>query len=110
MASQVGMRLSRNNCGRLRDKWGSYVSFGVFSPGGSDLIGFTPVTITAEHVGRKVAVFTAVELKCGKTKVTSTQHHFIESVKENGGIAVIARDEITTEELRVLTGLHRPIF
>lgn len=107
LASQVGMRLSRNNSGRLQDKQGRYVTFGVFSPGGADLIGFTPITITPEMVGTRVAVFTALELKCGRTKTTAAQQHHIETIQAAGGIAAVLRDEITSEELRALTTFPR---
>lgn len=110
LASQAGMRLSRNNCGRLQDKRGRYVTFGVFSPGGSDLIGFTPITITPEMVGSRVAVFTALELKCGVTRLTGKQRHFIKTVREAGGFASVVHDKITSEELRVLTTLPKAVI
>ena len=105
MFSKLGGRLSRNNSGVLQDKRGTFVHFGVFSPGGSDLIGFLPTLITPDMVGRKIAVFTALEIKVGKTKTTEQQYNFIKTVNHNGGIAAIIHDEITEEELRDLTKL-----
>lgn len=59
--------------------------------GMSDLLGFTQVTITPEMVGRKFAVFTAVEGKTEKVKVTKEQNNFIRMVNQMGGIGVIAK-------------------
>jgi len=103
--SQFGGRLSRNNSGTLQNKRGTFVHFGVFSPGGSDLIGFLPVVITPEMVGTKVAVFTAIEIKIGRTATTPQQLNFIKTVKQNGGIAAIIHDSVTESELRDLTNL-----
>jgi hypothetical protein len=59
--------------------------------GGSDLIGWTPITITPEMVGQTVAVFTAIELKCGRTATTEAQTNFLAQVSRAGGIATVAR-------------------
>lgn len=59
--------------------------------GSSDLIGWMPVTITKEMVGKKVAVFTAIEIKTSKVRITEEQQNFIDKVNEDGGISFIAR-------------------
>lgn len=61
--------------------------------GGSDMIGWTTVEITAEMVGRRVAVFTALELKTGRAKATEEQQNFIDRVRKAGGFAGVARYE-----------------
>lgn len=61
--------------------------------GGSDIIGLTTITITPEMVGRRVAVFTAVESKDGQGRLSSDQARFLKMVEERGGIAVVARSE-----------------
>lgn len=58
--------------------------------GSSDLIGWTPTTITEAMVGRRVAVFTAIEVKA-ETQAHADQVKFIEAVQDGGGIAGIAR-------------------
>jgi hypothetical protein len=91
-ASQCGSTLFKNNVGKLRDNKGNIVTFGLCK-GSSDLIGWTPVTITPEMVGKKVAVFTAIEVKknkFGKYRATDEQKHFITAVKNNGGMAGVA--------------------
>jgi hypothetical protein len=90
MLAPHGCRLFRNNTGAIKDQTGRLVRFGLCK-GSSDLIGFKPVTITPEMVGRQVAVFTAIEVKTPDGKPTPEQLHFLNRVKELGGIAGIAR-------------------
>ena len=84
--------LFRNSVGMMKDERGNYVRYGVCNPGGSDLIGFMAVTVTPEMVGKRVAIFTAIEGKCGRTATTDEQAQFISAVYHAGGIALIARD------------------
>lgn len=103
-AMNWGCHLMRNNSGALKDQSGRVVRFGLGNISkkhndkikSSDLIGLTVVTITPEMVGRKVAVFTAVECKEESWKPSPTdkreaaQRAFIDWVKANGGIAGFA--------------------
>lgn len=91
-ASKVGIRLSRNNSGIAFFENGSTVAYGCFRPGGSDLLGWTPHVITQADIGRRVAVFTAVELKTAKQKPTDEQQRFLRAVERAGGIAEWGRD------------------
>jgi len=101
-ASKLGVVLFRNNVGqgwigqmnRLSDG-----SIHIRSPrpleaglhkGSSDLIGWKSVQITPDMIGKRVAIFTAVEVKAG-TRPTQEQLVFIEQVRKAGGIAGIAR-------------------
>ena len=61
--------------------------------GSSDLIGWTTVEVTPDMVGKKIAVFTAVEVKASTGKVSSEQINFIQRVREAGGIAGAVRSE-----------------
>jgi hypothetical protein len=90
-ASDAGCMILRNNCGVLKNPAGIPVRFGVGNPGGSDLIGVTPVLITPEMVGQTIGVFTAIEVKTCKGRATPDQLRFIDAVKAKGGIAGIAR-------------------
>lgn len=65
---------------------------GLVIPGASDLIGFTPVIITQEMVGQKIAVFTAIEVKTDTGVVSPDQEKFIRVVLENGGYSGVARN------------------
>jgi hypothetical protein len=89
--SRGNTRLWRNNCGALQDKRGRWVRFGVASPGGSDLIGWTTVKIRPEDVGKEFAVFTALEVKTAKGRVKKEQQQFIDNVQLSGGIGAIVR-------------------
>ncbi len=69
--------------------------------GGSDLIGWTPVKITGEHVGKTLAIFTAVEVKTEGVRVTPEQSAFLHTINDGGGIAILARsDGAAIDELR----------
>ena len=61
--------------------------------GSSDLIGFTTREITPDMIGKKIAIFTAVEVKTKSGKATREQINFLSFVKKNGGISGIARNE-----------------
>jgi len=99
-------RLWRNNSGKLPDpRTGRWVQFGVASPGGSDLIGYRSIVITPDMVGRKVAVFTALEIKTATGRATPAQQRFIDHIRQAGGIAGIIRS--VEEGLRIATERFR---
>lgn len=62
-------------------------------PGMSDLIGWVPVEITPDMVGQTVAVYTAVETKAKRGRVTTEQAAFIAVVSGAGGRAGVARTD-----------------
>ena len=84
-------RLFRNNVGQYQDKQGNWVRYGLGNPGGSDLIGWNQVIITPEHVGKTLAVFTALEVKTPRGILTFGQRRFLSMVHEAGGIADVVR-------------------
>jgi hypothetical protein len=90
MLAPHGCRLFRNNTGAIKDETGRLVRFGLCK-GSSDLIGLKSVTVTPEMVGKTVAIFTAIEVKTPTGKPTPEQLHFVQRVKDLGGIAGIAR-------------------
>ena len=58
--------------------------------GASDLNGWTSVTITPDMVGRRIAVFTAIEVKRSEGGRTSAeQRHYCDRVRRAGGISGI---------------------
>ena len=85
--SKLGAKIWRNNIGTLRDERGSYVTYGLGNPGGSDLIGYVPVTITADMVGTTIAQFIALEVKGVNGRVTDEQRHFVRVARESGALA-----------------------
>lgn len=83
-------RLFRNNTGMLRDERGNHVRYGLCT-GSSDIIGWTPVLIGPQHVGRTLAIFTAFECKVGHNVTTVEQGAFLSAVQQQGGIAAVVR-------------------
>jgi VRR-NUC domain len=79
----------RNNVGAYKDESGRLVRYGLCT-GSSDLIGFTPVTITPEMVGHTIPIFTAIEVKHGRGKPTPEQLNFTQHITKHGGYAGIA--------------------
>ena len=59
--------------------------------GSSDLIGWRMVRVTEDMVGRHLAVFTAIETKSPRGRVTPEQETFIANLQRAGGIAGVAR-------------------
>lgn len=109
------LRIFRNNTGMawagsaMRDSRG-----GVFikdarplhaglCEGSSDLIGWTSIEITPAMVGRKVAVFTAVEVKQPGKRPTESQQNFLQRIREAGGIGFVATDPVKSPgDLKIL--------
>ncbi len=88
--SRAGVVIFRNQVGALRDADDRVVRFGL-CPGSSDLIGWRSVTITPEMVGQRVAVFTACEVKTPTGRTRPEQTHFLATVRDAGGIAMLVR-------------------
>ena len=86
----AGLRLFRNNVGALKDAQGRFVQFGLH-PGSADLIGWRSVTITADMVGQRLAVFASVEVKTATGKVKPEQENWQKQVTDAGGLAFVAR-------------------
>lgn len=59
--------------------------------GSGDLIGWEPVTITPEMVGKTLAVFASIEVKDDKGRVSDEQNQWMKQVNESGGIAKVLR-------------------
>ena len=99
-ASKAGVRLFRNNVGAAVDHTGRPVRYGLANTSAamnaklksSDYIGLTPVSITEQHVGRVLGIFTAIECKRGGWAFSGSERElaqlrFIELVLSMGGIA-----------------------
>lgn len=65
-------------------------------PGSSDLIGWRTVEITPEMVGRRLAVFVALEVK-DKGGLTDEQGRFLQVLGDAGGIAAEVRSVADAE-------------
>src|SRR3712207_2005531 len=91
--SKAGARIFRNNTGVAHHRDGSVVRYGVGGNGGSDLIGWRSVTVTPCMVGRRVALFLALEIKTAGGRATPEQERFVRAVREAGGIGAVVRSE-----------------
>ena len=99
--SKLGCRVWKNYNGTVFTKDMQQFKVG-FGDGTSDLIGFTPIKITPEMVGKTVAVFTAIEMKKEKNGAygaTDGQKKFIKKIKEKGGLAGVAYDNESAAEI-----------
>ena len=106
------VRIWRNNVGVLKDERGKYVTFGLCR-GSSDLIGFRSVVITPEMVGKRVAIFAAVEVKTpnalqrGRSPragvESRSQRAFISMVNDNGGLAGFATSVEEAKDILEMT-------
>lgn len=85
------VRLFRNNVGRLRDRFGNFIQYGVCNPGGSDLIGWRSVVVTPDMVGTRIARFMAIEVKGPRGAPSDHQQAFLDAVDRAGGLAMVAR-------------------
>ena len=100
---RIMLALSKR-CILFRNQSGFYVQdgrpirYGIANPGGSDLIGWHSIEITPDMVGRKIAVFCALEIKTAKGRATDEQKAFIAAVQRAGGIAEIVRSEEEAEK------------
>lgn len=90
--SAIGARVFRNQLGRYKLEDGRWLSSGLVK-GSSDLIGWTPVLIRGDMVGKELAVFTAVEVKAEQGKLRKEQKEFLDVVNAAGGIGVVAHSE-----------------
>ncbi len=111
--------LFRNNSGKFKDHAGRWVQFGV-GVGGSDLLGYQTRKIKSDDIGKKIAVFVALEIKTEKELRYIERHreeliqyqghdekkcryrdqlNFIARVNEAGGIAGMASSEEEAEAI-----------
>lgn len=103
LSADPSTRLFRNNVGqawvgksqRMRD--GSVLIDNArplhagLCEGSSDLIGWRSIVVTPELVGRRLAVFLALEAKTGAGRLNKHQLAFIAAVERAGGVAGEAR-------------------
>lgn len=104
LSKNPDIRLFRNNVGhgvvgKIQRLGGGefYVRAGREMPfglcvGSSDLFGWRSMTITPDMVGQKIAVVLAPECKPAKGgEIREKQIHFLQTVREAGGLAGICR-------------------
>ena len=116
-SKELDMRLFNNPRGLAYKKNGEPVKYGLGPNGASDTIGLTIVEITPEMVGRKFAVFTAIEFKRDRKEVNkwhkgsgkreTQQRGFVDAVTAQGGIAGVACETVDLRKIldKFLTGV-----
>lgn len=93
-AAKFGCLLLRNNRGMFLTLDGKRkVRAGLQADGSSDLVGWTPLIITEEMIGKKIAVFVVCEVKEGKGRLSKEQLSFLKIVNECGGLGIVAYDQ-----------------
>jgi hypothetical protein len=91
LGTRPDARLFRNQVGSLPDpRTGRLVTFGL-ARGSADLIGWRSIVVTPDMVGRRLAVFTSIEVKTPTGRVRPDQQAWLGVVRGAGGIAGIAR-------------------
>jgi len=99
-ASKSGAVLMKNVRGMFLTLCGTRkIRAGLAMNGSSDLIGWKSVVITPDMVGKKIAIYTAIEIKTAKGNARPEQKVFIDNVLKAGGIAGIARNENDVKNL-----------
>jgi hypothetical protein len=89
----ANVRIFRNNVGVGISCDGQRpIKYGLHN-GSADLIGWTTYTIQPNDVGRRVAVFTSVEVKTSAGRVSAEQTTWSDNVRRAGGIATVARNQ-----------------
>lgn len=96
--SNGDIRLWRNNVGTLQDRTGAYVTYGL-CPGSSDLIGYKSIMVTPDMVGKRVAIFCALEGKGARYPATDAQKRYLALIRKAGGIAGIFRGVIEARHI-----------
>jgi hypothetical protein len=97
-ASQLGWRVFRNNVGfgwigkpcTACQNILRRIRFGLCT-GSSDLVGWKSIEVTPDMVGKRIAIFTAIETKTETGRATKEQIAFITAVHGAGGHAAVVR-------------------
>lgn len=104
-AAKFGCLLLRNNRGMFLTLDGKRkVRAGLQADGSSDLVGWTPLIITEEMIGKKIAVFTAFEIKTDSGVASKEQQCFLKIVVDAGGISDIIRSPENIRDCLIKNG------
>lgn len=95
--SRRDVRLWRNNVGFYKDG-DRAIRYGLCT-GSADFIGLHTLVISQAMVGKRIAVFLAVETKAPDGVVADHQETWLNEVSDAGAIAGVARDAGEADEL-----------
>lgn len=101
-ASTMGGRLWRNTVGSFQDRKDQWINVGL-CVGSHDLIGFLPLKL--ENIS--LPIFTAIEVKAGRTATTHLQKNFEQMVLTMHGVSAIVRsvNEFEIRAVQILDSL-----
>ena len=78
------------SCGAKLTRPDAVVRYGL-GVGSPDLVGWRTVTITAAHIGMKIAQFVGLEIKNARGRLRKEQVFWQERIANAGGIAAVVR-------------------
>jgi ribosomal protein S19 len=103
----------RNNRGCIKTKHG-FIRYGIPLPNGikesddamkgADFIGFHEIEITSDMVGKKIAVFTSIEIKTKHDRLKEGQKRWHRFVLEHGGRSEIWQ-EMKDGSIEIIKGV-----
>lgn len=77
------------------------VSYGLL-PGSGDLVGWAPVVITEDMVGKTIAQFTSIEVKTKNDSISPDQKVWNKAVLADGGRSEFWKEE--NGEIKIIKG------
>ena len=89
--SGAGAMVWRNNTGKFRSMTDPQRIVSVGQVGTADIIGVTPVTITADMVGKVIGQAIAIEVKTPTGKQSQDQKNWQQAFENHGGIYILGR-------------------
>lgn len=95
---RLDVRLWRNNVGAWPLPGGGWLRYGLCT-GSADFVGLKTIEITPGMVGKRVAVFLAIESKAPGKDAEAHQQTWLDEVRDAGAIAGVARNAQEAEEL-----------
>ena len=99
VSSKLGATMFRNQVGQYRlarpgcmecQRFGRIIRSGL-AVGSPDLVGWLPVTIAPEHVGKRLAVFVGIEAKTEAGRLRPEQKAFLAALQRAGAVCGVAR-------------------
>jgi hypothetical protein len=95
---RADVRLWRNNVGAYPLPGGGFLRYGLCN-GSADFVGLRSVVVTPAMVGKRVAVFLALETKAPGKDADTHQDAWLTEVRDAGAIAGVARNAQEAEDL-----------
>lgn len=92
------VRLWRNNVGAFPLPNGGWLRYGLCT-GSADFIGIRSIVVSPGMVGKRIAVFLAIESKAPGKDAEDHQDTWLTDVRDAGAIAGVARDAQEAEDL-----------